>query len=116
MVNGTQKFENFAVPLFRNDSLITNRPNHSRFAKDFTEEALSFIDHSQGKPFFLYLAYTALHAPIYPGEGFRGKSGVSLYSDAVEEIDWSVGQLVDKLKEKGLDENTLIIFGKNDQQ
>lgn len=110
LVNGTQKFENFAVTLFRNDSLITNRPNHSQFTKDFTSEALSFIDHSEGKPFFLYLAYTAPHAPIYPGEGFRGISGVSLYADAVEEIDWSVGQLVGKLKEKGLEENTLIIY------
>lgn len=110
LVNGTQKFENFAVPLYRNDSLLTLRPDHARMTQDFTRESLSFIEQHKDNPFFLYLAYTMPHIPIYPGEGFRGKSGVSLYADAIEEIDWSVGQIVEKLGQEGLDENTLIIY------
>lgn len=110
LVNGTQIFENFAVPFYRNDSLLTMRPDHSRMTQDFTKESLSFISQNKDKPFFLYLAYTMPHIPIYPGEKFRGKSGVSLYADAVQEIDWSVGKIVAKLKEEGLDENTLIIY------
>lgn len=110
LVNGTQKFENFAVPFYRNDSLLTMRPDHSRMTRGFTTESISFIEKSKERPFFLYLAYTMPHIPVYPGERFRGNSGVSLYADAVEEIDWSVGQIVEKLKKEGLDENTLIIY------
>lgn len=110
LVNGTQKFENFAVPFYRNDSLLTMRPDHSLMTGNFTKESISFIEKSKESPFFLYLAYTMPHIPVYPGKQFRGKSGVNLYADAVEEIDWSVGQIVEKLEEEGLDENTLIIY------
>ncbi|MBJ25189.1 MAG: arylsulfatase [Flavobacteriaceae bacterium] len=110
LVNGTQKFENFAVPLYRNDSLLTMRPDHSKMTRDFTEESLFFIEKNKKKSFFLYLAYTMPHIPIYPGESFRGKSGNGLYADAIEEIDWSVGRIVEKLKAEGLEENTLIVF------
>jgi len=110
LVNGTQKFENFAVPFYRNDSLLTMRPDHSKMTRDFTSESLSFIEKNKQNPFFLYLAYTMPHVPIYPGEGFRGKSGNGLYADAIEEIDWNVGRIVEKLKAEGLEENTLIVF------
>lgn len=110
LVNGTQKFENFAVPFYRNDSLLTMRPDHSRMTNDFTEESLSFIDRNKQNPFFLYLACTMPHIPIYPGENFRGKSGHGLYADVIEEIDWNVGRIVEKLKAEGIEENTLIIF------
>jgi arylsulfatase A len=110
LVNGTQKFENFAVPFYRNDSLLTMRPDHSSMTYDFTEESLSFIDRNKQNPFFLYLAYTMPHVPVYPGENFRGKSGHGLYADAIEEIDWNVGRIVEKLKAEGIEENTLIIF------
>ena len=110
LVNGTQKFENFAVPFYRNDSLLTMRPDHSKMTRDFTDESLSFIEKNKKNPFFLYLAYTMPHIPIYPGESFRGKSGKGLYVDAIEEIDWNVGRIVEKLKAQGLEENTLIVF------
>ena len=110
LVNGTQVFENFAVPLYRDDSLLTIRPDHARMTQDFTHESLRFIDQHKEGPFFLYLAFTMPHIPIYPGERFRGESGVSLYADAIEEIDWSVGQIVEKLEQENLDENTLIIY------
>lgn len=110
LVNGTQTFENFAVPFYRNDSLLTMRPDHSKMTRDFTDESLAFIERNKQNPFFLYLAYTMPHIPIYPGENFRGKSGNGLYADAIEEIDWNVGRIVEKLKVEGLEENTLIVF------
>lgn len=110
LVNGTQKFENFAVPFYRNDSLLTMRPDHSKMTLDFTDESLSFIEKNKQNPFFLYLAYTMPHIPIYPGEGFRGQSGEGLYVDAVEEIDWNIGRIIEKIKSEGLEENTLIVF------
>jgi arylsulfatase len=91
LVNGTQKFENFGVPIYRNDFLLTMRPDHSKMTRDFTDESLSFIEREKNNHFFLYLAYTMPHVPIYPGNGFRGKSGNGLYEDAIEEIDWNVG-------------------------
>lgn len=78
--------------------------------KTYTEEALKFIDHHQDKPFFLYLAHNMPHVPIYASENFEGKSERGLYGDVIEELDWSVGQILSKLEELGLSENTLVVF------
>ncbi|NQY09141.1 MAG: sulfatase [Flavobacteriales bacterium] len=108
--SGNRQYETFSVPLYRNDSMLTSRPDHSQFTKNFTSEAINFIDQNKDEPFFLYLAHTAPHVPIYPSEEFRGKSGAGLLGDAVSELDWSTGKILDYLKENGLDENTLVIF------
>jgi len=63
-----------------------------------------------GQPFFLYLAHTAVHKPLHPGPNFRGKSANDIYGDWVEELDWSVGRVLDTLRELGLAENTLVLF------
>jgi len=76
----------------------------------YTREALSFIESAGGEPFFLYFAHTYPHQPLHASEAFRGKSAGGRYGDAVEEIDWSVGELVRVLTERGLLENTLIVF------
>ncbi|MBD0257980.1 MAG: sulfatase, partial [Cytophagales bacterium] len=76
----------------------------------YTEEAVEFIGkHKQG-PFFLYLAHTMPHVPLYASEAFRGKSKRGLYGDVVEELDWSVGQVLEALRKHGLEENTLVVF------
>jgi len=62
------------------------------------------------KPFFLYLAHTALHLPLHPGPNFRGKSSNGPYGDWVEEVDWSTGRVLDTLRELGLAGNTLVIL------
>lgn len=110
IVNGTQPFENFAVPLYYNDRKITERPNHFRFTEDFTREAIQFIERSQHQPFLLYLAHPMPHIPIYPGKEFQGVSDAGLYGDAVEEIDWCTGLILDHLLSLGLDEHTLVIY------
>jgi arylsulfatase A len=76
----------------------------------YTERAVSFIGKNKGHPFFLYLAHSMPHVPLGVSDKFRGKTERGLYGDVIEEIDWSVGQVLAALKRNGLDENTLVIF------
>ncbi len=75
-----------------------------------TAEAIQFIKKSKGQPFFLYLAHGAPHTPLRVSDRFRGKSARGLYGDVIEEIDWSVGEILKTLHEEDLDQNTLVIF------
>ncbi len=100
------------VPLLRDDQvaeLLTDEAQ-SRIVERYTEEALGFIRTNKEKPFFLYFPHTAVHTPIWPGEKFRGKSQNGRFGDWVEEVDWSVGRVLDTLRELKLDENTLVLF------
>jgi arylsulfatase A len=100
------------VPLLRDDKvaeLLTDE-KQSRIVERYTEEAIHFITENKSKPFLLYLPHTAIHTPIYPGEAFRGKSKNGGVGDWIEEIDWSTGRLLDKLRELKLADNTLVIF------
>ena len=100
------------VPLMRDDQvaeLLTDE-QQSRIVERYTDEALGFIRASKDKPFFLYFPHTAVHTPIWPGEAFRGKSANGRFGDWVEEVDWSVGRVLDTLRELKLDEKTLVIF------
>ncbi|WP_395737570.1 sulfatase [Prosthecobacter sp.] len=83
---------------------------HHTFTKRYTERAVKFIQENQKKPFFLYLPHNAVHFPHYPSKEFTGKSGISLQKDWAMEVDWSVGQVLDTLRELKLDANTLVIF------
>ena len=76
----------------------------------YTTEAIEIIESSKGQPFFLYLAHTFPHQPLAASANFAGKSQAGKYGDAVEEIDWSVGQIVDALDRSGIADNTLVIF------
>lgn len=76
----------------------------------YTERACSFIKQNKSTPFFLYLAHPMPHVPIAASSKFRGKSGAGLYGDVMEEIDWSVGQIMKTLEQEGLTKNTIVIF------
>jgi arylsulfatase A-like enzyme len=78
--------------------------------KRYTERAVTFIKEKHAKPFFLYLAPNAVHFPRYPRDEFLGKSGNGVLGDWVQEVDWSVGQVLAALREAKLDQNTLVIF------
>ena len=78
--------------------------------KRYTEEALKFIDQNKNNPFFLYIAHNMPHVPIYASENFLGTSERGLYGDVVQELDWSVGQILERLEQLNLLENTLVIF------
>ncbi len=77
---------------------------------NFTLEAKNFIQSNHDHPFFLYLAHAMPHYPVHASASFQEKSDAGLYGDAVEEIDWSVGQVLDTLDQLGLDDRTLVIF------
>lgn len=76
----------------------------------YTSRAVDFIERNKSRPFFLYFAQAMPHKPLAASEAFYKKSGAGLYGDAVAELDWSVGQVLAKLKETKLDENTFVVF------
>ena len=76
----------------------------------YTERAVDFIERSKDEPFFLYLAHSMPHVPLFVSDKFKGKSKRGLYGDVIMEIDWSVGQIMEALNKHGLDGNTLVIF------
>jgi arylsulfatase A len=100
------------VPLVRDDKVIElmNEEAQTKIVERYTDEALAFIRASAKQPFLLYFPHTAVHTPIHPGAAFAGKSANGRFGDWVEEVDWSVGRVLDTLKELKLDENTLVIF------
>jgi arylsulfatase A-like enzyme len=103
-----------SIPLMRNATIVEQPAKQETLTLRYTREALSFIrEHRVAKraqPFFLYLAYTFPHIPLHASKAFRGKSPRGLYGDVVEEIDWSVGQILATLRDQGLAESTLVVF------
>jgi arylsulfatase A len=101
------------LPLFEGAAVIDDEvtPDDQRqLATRYTERAVAFIERNKDKPFFFYLAHNMPHVPLFVSDKFAGKSGAGLYGDVIQEIDWSVGQVLDALKKNGLDEKTLVIF------
>jgi len=98
-------------PLYRGRDIL--EPSVTDIAKLtglYTDEAIRAIDSRRGAPFFLYLAHTFPHRPLAASERFKNKSDGGIFGDAVEEIDWNFGRLMDYLRDKGLVKNTLIMF------
>lgn len=102
----------FPCPLYRNDQQLEADIglNQSRLTGMYTKEAIRFIEGSKGDPFFLYLAHTFPHQPLFASEKFDKKSKAGKFGDAVEELDWSVGEIVRCLGRNGLDRNTIVVF------
>ncbi len=98
------------VPLMRGTEVVEYPADQDTLTKRYTEEAVKFIRANQAKPFFVYLPHNMVHVPLAASAAFRGKSANGLIGDAVEEVDWSVGQIMATLKELKLDEKTLVIF------
>lgn len=98
------------LPLVENEKTIEKNPDQSQLVRRYTERATDFIKQNKGKNFFLYLAHAMPHVPLYVSKEFDGKSGKGIYADVIQEIDWSVGEVMKTLKNEGLEENTLIIF------
>ena len=98
------------VPLMRNEEVIEYPCDQTTLTKRYTEEAIKFISKNKDSPFFLYLPHTMPHIPLFASDQFKGKSKRGLYGDTIEEIDWSVGQILKSIKEKGIDQRTLVIY------
>lgn len=104
------KAKNPKLPLYRNNEVVEYEPDQAQLTKRYTDEALKFIRQNKEKPFFLYYPNNFPHAPLYASNDFFGKSRRGIYGDAVEELDWSVGKILDELKTLKLDENTFVVF------
>ena len=98
------------VALSRDGKIIEQPAVQTTLTRRYTEEAVKFIKEKKDKPFFLYFAHTFPHVPLFASPEFKGKSRGGIYGDAVEELDWSVGQVMATLRETGLAENTLVFF------
>ncbi|MCA9247466.1 MAG: sulfatase [Planctomycetales bacterium] len=98
------------LPLFDGDRVIELDADQSQFTRRLTERAVALIDKNKSRPFFLYVPHIMPHVPIFASDSFRGRSQLGLYGDVIEEIDWSVGQILAALARHGLEENTLVIF------
>jgi arylsulfatase A-like enzyme len=98
------------VPLMRNEEVIEYPCDQTTLTKRYTEEAVKFIEKNEDKPFFLYLPHTMPHIPLFASKKFKGKSDRGPYGDTIEEIDWSVGEIMKALRKNSLDENTLVIY------
>ena len=80
-------------PLPADQELLTAR---------YTAEAVKWIEQNKDRPFFLYLAHNMPHAPVFASDNFQGRSAAGRYGDVIEEIDWSVGQVMSALDEAGI--------------
>ena len=100
----------YNLPLMRGNEVLEWEPDQHLLTKRLTEEATRFIKENKDNPFFLYLPHPMPHIPLYASKDFEGKSTRGLYGDVIEEIDWSVGEVLKALKDNGIDDNTLVIF------
>lgn len=98
------------IPLYDQDKVIETEPDQRQLTRRYTAAALDFIEEHRSEKFFLYMAHSFPHVPLFASEDFEGKSSRGLYGDVVEELDWSVGQILDKISSLGLSENTLVFF------
>lgn len=98
------------VVYLRGNDVDSIKVNQKYITKTYTNEAVKFIEKNKSKPFFLYVTHNMPHVPLYASPEFEGKSKRGLYGDVIEEIDWSVGEVVKALKKNGLEENTLVVF------
>jgi arylsulfatase len=96
--------------LMQDGAVIETPVQLDTLTQRYTQQSVNFIANNKSNPFFLYLAYNSPHLPLTPSAAFLGKSPMGLYGDSVQEIDWSVGQVLQALKDNGIDNNTMVIF------
>ena len=101
------------LPLYEGNAIVkrlTTLDDQAQLTTAYSARAVSFINKNKAHPFFLYLAHAMVHVPIGASSKFKGKSGAGLFGDVMEEVDWSVGEIMQALKANGIDKNTVVIF------
>ena len=106
----TPPHDGWNVPLIRDGKIVEQPVDQTTLTKRYTEEAVKFIREQKEGSFFLYFAHTFPHVPMFASPAFQGRSRAGIYGDAVEELDWSVGQVLDALRTAGVAERTLVVF------
>ena len=104
------KISYWQVPLIRNTEVIERPVEQTTITRRYTEAAVKFIEAQKDGPFFLYMPHSMPHVPLFRSKDFEGQSRRGLFGDVIEEIDWSVGQVLQCLREHELSDNTLVIF------
>ncbi len=102
--------EYWNLPLVRNEEIVERPADQHTLTQRYTQEAIKFMEKNVDKPFFLYLAHTMPHNPLFASREFQGKSLRGLYGDVIEEIDSSTGQVIEALRRLKLDNRTLVVF------
>ena len=105
-----ENFKAYDVPLLRDTEEVERPADQRTITKRYTEEAVQKIEEFGDKPFFIYLAHSLPHIPLFRGPDFKDTSTAGIYGDVIEEIDWSVGQVREALEKNGVAENTLVVF------
>ncbi|MGB2906128.1 MAG: sulfatase [Candidatus Aminicenantaceae bacterium] len=103
-------FSSPPLPLYENGDLIEEGPDQRYLTRRYTEAAVKFIEENRDRPFFLYLAHSMPHLPWHVSERFQGTSERGLYGDVIQEIDWSLGEILQTLRRNDLETTTLVIF------
>jgi len=98
------------LPLMRNERVVEAPADQDTLTRRYAEEAVRFIEANKDRPFFVYLPHAMPHMPLHATDAFRGGSANGLYGDVIEEIDWSVGRILDTLRRLDLDRRTLVVF------
>lgn len=104
------EIEHYNVPLMRDTQIIERPADQNTLTQRYTEQAIQFIENQAGGPFFLYIAHSMPHIPLFASAKFRGSSARGLYGDVVEELDASVGAILDRLRALKIDSRTLVVF------
>jgi arylsulfatase A len=104
------QIEYWNVPLLRNEEVIERPAEQATLTRRYTEEAIGFIKANRRRPFFLYLAHTMPHMPLFRSQEFEGRSLRGVYGDVIEELDWSMGRVLETLRQLKLDRQTLVVF------
>lgn len=98
------------LPLIDGERVVEEQPDQRLLTRRYTERAVQFIERHADQPFFLYVPHSMPHVPIYASDRFAGRSRAGLYGDVIEEIDASVGDILQALRRHQLESNTLVVF------
>lgn len=101
------------LPLYEGTEVINHMvspEDQTQFTRGFTQRAVDFIGEHADEPFFLYVPHPMPHVPLFTSKSFAGSSENGKFGDVIQELDWSVGQIMNALDLHGLTDDTLFIF------
>ncbi len=104
------KSEYFNVPLIRDLTIVERPAQQETLTRRYTDEAIAFIEREADRPFFLYLAHSMPHVPLFRSDEFVGRSARGYYGDVIEEIDANVGRVLESVRRLGLEKDTIVVF------
>src|SRR5688500_388551 len=104
------KNEWFRVPVLRDGKQVERPAVQATLTRRSTDDVMEVVGRNRERSFFVYLAHTMPHVPLFASDEFRGKSARGLYGDVVEELDANVGRVLEFLAKEGMDKNTLVVF------